>query len=332
MNKKIKVVQVGLGPIGTKITQFLLEKKSVQIVGAVDINAALTGKDIGELAGAGEIGIKIRNELSEVLSETDADIAVLTTTSSIEKIKTQVLEIVNKGVNVVSTCEELVYPWRTNPAIANELDEAAKQNNVSILSTGVNPGFLMDFLPAALTAVCRNVNKITVERIQDAQYRRIPFQKKIGAGLTVDEFQNKIKEGTLRHVGLTESIHLIADKLGWRLDKTEDLIEPIVASEKVSTSDITIEKGNALGVQQLGKGWINGEEKISLVFRASVGEANPGDRIIIDGTPGINMIINDGVNGDIATCAITINAIPAVVNSKPGLRTMSDIEPVGCIL
>jgi 2,4-diaminopentanoate dehydrogenase len=194
----------------------------------------------------------------------------------------------------------------------------------------VNPGFLMDFLPLALTGVCRRVSKVTVERIQDARFRRIPFQKKIGAGLTRVEFARKADEGTLRHVGLTESVQMIAAALGWKLDSTEDVLEPIVAEHRVETPAMTIESGDCLGVSQTGRGLRNGKEVVTLVFKAAIGLENPRDRVLIDGEPGIDATIAGGVNGDIATCAMVANAIPVVVKARPGLRTMADIEPISC--
>ncbi|MDI6707461.1 MAG: dihydrodipicolinate reductase [Firmicutes bacterium] len=329
MKDKIKVIQYGLGPIGIKLTQYLVDKPAMEIVGAVDIDPKKVGADIGELAGLPEpLGIIVTGDAETLLGEVEADVVALTTTSSLEKIKPLVMEILSHGVNVVTTCEELSYPWLTNPQISGEIDVAAREKNVSVLSAGVNPGFLMDFLPIAVTGVCRQVKRITVERIQDAQFRRIPFQKKIGAGLTVEQFQERVREGTLRHVGLTESIHMIAAKMGWRLDKAEDIISPIIADEKVVAGGLTVEAGKVLGVQQIGRGIVQGEERITLVFRASIGEKDPRDRVVIEGTPDIDMVIKGGVNGDIATCAIVANAIPAVVGARPGLRTMADIEVV----
>jgi len=329
MDNKIRVVQYGLGPIGNKITQYLLERDSIQIVGAIDSDPIKLGLDIGELAGSSvAYGVCVTDNPKTLLSKVDADIVVLTTTSSLENIKSQIIEIVSFGINIVSTCEELSHPWLTNPEIADEIDVAAKMSDVSVLATGINPGFLMDFLPLAMTGICRNVKKITVERIQNAQFRRIPFQKKIGAGLTVEQFNDKVKEGTLRHVGLTESIHMIGHKIGWKLDKTEDIVNPVIATDKVTTADYTIEPGKVTGVNQIGRGYVENREVITLVFKAAIGEPDPHDRIIIDGTPDIDMTIKDGINGDIATCAITVNAIPAVIKASAGLKTMSNIETI----
>jgi hypothetical protein len=332
MNKRIKVIQFGVGPIGLKTVQYLSDKTGFDIVGAIDADPSKIGADLGTLAGLpSPLGVAVSGNTAEVLKKVDADVVVLTTTSSLERIQPQVMEIVASGKNVVSTCEELTYPWITQPEIAGEIDDAARRHKVSVLSTGVNPGFLMDFLPLIVTGVCRQVRRITVERIQDAQFRRLPFQRKIGAGLTLRQFQEKVDQGVLRHVGLVESMHLLASGLGWKLEKTEDLLTPVIATYRVKTPEFTIEPGRAVGVQQVGCGYLNGEEVITLVFRAVVGEPNPHDRIVIEGTPDIELTVKDGINGDIATCAIVVNAIPAVMKAQPGLRTMVDVGLIPCV-
>lgn len=327
----LRVIQYGIGPIGLQSIQYIADRSSCRIVGAVDTDPAKNGRDVGELAGLpAPLGVHIVGNAAEVLRDVEADVVVLTTTSSLVKIKTQILEIVSYGKNIVSSCEELMYPWITQPEIAREIDEAAKRENVSVLATGVNPGFLMDFLPLVMTGVCRNVRKVTVERIQNAAERRLPFQKKIGAGLSVDEFNTRVNEGTLRHVGLTESIHMIASGLGWTLDKTEDIITPVISGTGLDTGQLSIAPGHATGVNQVGRGYRSGEEVITLMFRATVGERDSHERIVIDGTPPIDLFIAGGVNGDVATCAIMTNAIPVVAQARPGLRTMADISTISC--
>ena len=329
MNKKIRVVQYGLGPIGCRSVQYLTDRSHLELVGAIDSDPQKVGVDVGELAELSEpLGLRITDDSTSVLREVEAEVVVLTTTSSLEQIRPQVLEIISCGKNVVSTCEELMYPWLTRPKLAEEIDLAAREQGVSVLSTGVNPGFLMDFLPLVMTSICRDVKKVTVERIQDAQFRRLPFQKKIGAGLTVQEFEDRVGAGKLRHVGLTESMHLIAAGIGWNLESTEDTIEPVLASREVVTADLAIEPGKALGVNQIGKGYVGDKELITLIFRATIGEPHPRDRILIQGTPSIDMAIQEGVNGDTATCAIVVNAIPVVIQAPAGLRTMADINPI----
>lgn len=330
MQKKIKVVQMGLGPIGNKETQFLSEKTNIEIVGAIDTDPAKIGKDVGTLAGLPALGVKVSGDMTSVLAKGGVDVIVLTTTSSLTTTCDQILQLLPFGISIISSCEELSYPWVTNPELAAKIDKLAKEKNIAILATGVNPGFVMDYLPIVLTGVCRNVSKVTVERIQDATFRRIPFQKKIGAGLTVPQFHAKVKEGTLRHVGLPESMHMIAASVGWKLDKAGEAITPIIAKRKIKTEAMTVEAGSVLGVQQIGSGVMAGKEVISMIFRAAIAEPDARDRIVIEGIPAIDSCIKGGVNGDVATCAVLVNAIPAVMHARPGLRTMVDIEPPHC--
>jgi 4-hydroxy-tetrahydrodipicolinate reductase len=216
----------------------------------------------------------------------------------------------------------------TAPELAARLDESARQKSVAILATGVNPGFMMDTLPVCLTAISQNVEAIKVSRIQDAANRRIPFQRKIGAGLDPLEFEKKKKDGTLRHVGLTESIHMIASRFGWKLDRTEDVITPVFADRTIISNTMTIKPGVVAGVQQIGRAFIGMKEKITLVFRASVGESHPEDTVEIFGEPHIISTVHGGVHGDVATCAVTLNAIPVLLKAEPGLKTMIDLPPV----
>jgi len=330
MMKRLNVVQMGLGPIGNKVTQFLAERAGIEIVGAIDADPAKAGQDIGVLAGLTPLNVKVTADMRQVLGQGGIDAVVLTTTSSLASTYEQLGQILPFGVNVVSSCEELSYPWLANNALATKIDKLAKDNNAVVLGTGVNPGFLMDFLPVVMSGICRNVRKVLVERFQDATFRRLPFQKKIGAGLTVPAFHAKVKEGTLRHVGLTESVQMIASRLGWKLDRTEDVISPVIAARPVKTESMAVAAGDVLGVQQIGRGIVGGEERITLMFRAAIGEQDVRDRIVIDGTPTVETSFKGGVNGDVATCAILVNAIPAVVAARPGLRTMVDIAPPHC--
>jgi 4-hydroxy-tetrahydrodipicolinate reductase len=322
----IKVVQAGLGALGKKITQFITQRENLEIIGAVDVSPDIAGTDLGELCGLEKMNVIIQDSTGGCLKHIKPDAVVLTTVSSMKEITPQIEEIVSFGVPVVSTCEELSYPWDTSIDLSRRIDEAAKKNGVAVLGTGVNPGFLMDSLPIFLTAVCQEVQRIKISRIQNAAFRRIPFQKKIGAGLSLEEFEKR--KGMIGHVGLQESMLRIASRVGWKLTKTEDILAPVVAEKEIITQGKTIPSGHASGVQQTGRGYINDEVKITLVFRASVGEPDPEDSIEIQGNPHIKSIIQGGLNGDVATCAITINAVKQVLTAQPGLRTMVDIPVV----
>jgi 4-hydroxy-tetrahydrodipicolinate reductase len=316
--------------MGQMLTPFLLERQAIKIVGAVDIDPKLAGKDLGEVSNLGRsTGIRIRESLDQ-FSKDAADVAVVTTTSSLSSIVPTLESASRLGMHVVSTCEELVYPWDTQPDLAGRIDRFAKDREVSILGTGVNPGFLMDALAVTATGICREVRGIRIERIQDATVRRIPFQRKIGTGLTVEEFQGRVAAGKLGHVGLTESMHMIAARMGWRLTRTEDRVEPVVAESEIQSGMGPVPKGRARGLVQYGRGWIGDNEVLTLHFRAAIGEQDSHDSIHVEGTPDFRMTIPGGIHGDIATCAITTNAGRFIVEASRGLRTMVDIPPVSC--
>lgn len=327
MDKPIRVLQIGLGYIGLTVTQILAERERYELVGAVDINPVLAGSDLGRLAGLEPLGIKVVGSVDEAVSKTAADVAVLTTASSMEDITPQVLGLVERGLPVVSTCEELVYPWRSNPDLAERIDKAARAKGVAVLSTGVNPGFLMDFLPVVLTRVARRVDVVTVERVQDAGTRREAFQRKVGAGLTVQQFEERVAAGGFGHAGLIASVELLAAGLGWQLDEVTETIEPVISRDSQRTEHVTIEAGQVAGVYQVGRGVIGGWEVITLSFRAAVGEPESYDRIRIEGLPVLESTFPGGVPGDVATGAITVNAISLVMQSPPGLRTLADLWP-----
>jgi 4-hydroxy-tetrahydrodipicolinate reductase len=195
-----------------------------------------------------------------------------------------------------------------------------------VLGTGVNPGFTMDALPITLTAVCERVDRIHVDRVQDARKRRLPFQQKIGAGLTPAEFQARVDAGTVRHVGLTESIAMIADAMGWKLDKITDDIQPKIADAAVSSQFLTVEKGKVCGIIQDGVGYRKGDKVITLHMEAYLGAPESFDAVRIDGSPSIHSKIDGGVHGDVATASITANSIPAVLTAPPGLHTMRSMR------
>ncbi|MDA0747584.1 MAG: dihydrodipicolinate reductase [bacterium] len=330
MKPPIRLVQIGLGPLGQMLTPYLQERSNLKITGAVDIDPNKTGKDLGTLCGLpSPMGVPIATSLDGALTG-KPDVAVITTVSELEKLVPLLEQAIRHNLHVVSTCEELSYPWQTHPDLSQKIDDLARQHNVSVLGTGINPGYLMDFLPTAATAVCRNVQKLRIERIQDATLRRLPFRQKIGAGLSVEEFNQRVATQKIRHVGLTESMHMVAARLGWTLDRTEDLVEPIIAHSKLSGEGWTIATGQASGVNQIGRGFIKDQEVLTLIFRAAVGEAAPHDRVHISGTPEVDLTIAGGINGDVGTCAIVTNAIPTVLNAQPGLRTMVDIAPISC--
>jgi 4-hydroxy-tetrahydrodipicolinate reductase len=323
--RAVKVVQYGIGPIGAELVKYAMKKHGLQFVGAVDIDPSKIGKDLGEVVGGQEIGVKVTGDSKKLLAKTKPDLVLHSTGSYLKAVKSQLLEIMKSGADIVSTCEELAYPFSKNPAIAKDLNAAARRNEVTLLGTGVNPGFVMDALVLTATGVCQDVRSVKSSRIQDAATRRLPFQRKIGAGLTLDEFKAKVAEGTIKHVGFQESIAMIASGLGWKLDRIDEVIEPKLASTPVSSEFLRVEAGQVTGVDQTATGIVKGEPLIVLNLQAYLGCQDPKEWIVIDGQPKIDLTIKGGVHGDIATAAVVINSIPRVLNAQAGLMTMKDL-------
>jgi hypothetical protein len=322
----IKVMHVGLGPIGAGVVRQIASRKGFAIVAAVDIDATKVGRDLGEVCGVGRrLRVKVTDDIRTAIKATRPDVAVICTRSSLRKVVPEFEAVLKLNVPIVSTTEELAYPVRSNAAAARKIDAMAKRARVAVLGTGVNPGFTMDALPIALTGVCERVDTIEVARVQDARVRRFPFQQKIGAGLTRDEFMSRVKDGSVRHVGLAESIAMIADALGWKLDKVTDEIVPKIATERVASEFMTVEPGFVSGLVQDGVGYRKGQAVIRLHMEAYLGAPESFDAVRITGNPPLSMQIAGGVHGDVATASMVVNSIPKVIQAAPGLRTMRDM-------
>tara|TARA_B110000967_G_scaffold166722_1_gene174907 strand:+ start:10410 stop:11405 length:996 start_codon:yes stop_codon:yes gene_type:complete len=329
----IHVLQIGFGPLGIQIGKYIAQKSTVKTIVGVDVNANLIGKPLSELDHNLSNDVLIFASVKEAVDylEIKPDIAIITTVSSLEKLIPQIEEVAAFGIPVISTCEELSYPWILQPELSKKLDTICKKYNITCLGTGVNPGFLMDYLPAVFTSISKEIEQITVERVQDATPRRVPFQRKIGAGLTLDEFKKKEATGTLRHVGLQESVYLLANSMGLELDEVTESLHPVIAETAVASQAINVDKGDARGVEQIAHGYENGICKIKMHFKAAIGESRSFDKVTIKGVPNFTSEIDGGINGDIATCAITINCIHSVLKAPVGLQTMATIAVPGFI-
>jgi len=322
----IRVVHVGLGPIGVGVVRQVAERKGFKIVGAADIDPNKIGRDLGEVAGLGRtLRVKVSGDVKKAIKSAKPDVVVLCTSSSLKRVTPQIEEIVKLKVPIVSTTEELAYPTKGNLKYARAIHQIAKKAKVAVLGTGVNPGFAMDALPIALSGVCERVESVRVDRIQDARIRRLPFQQKIGAGLTREQFQKKVDDGSVRHVGLAESISMIAEAFGWKLDRITDDIEPKMAAVTVSSEYLAVDPGFVCGIVQDGIGYRNGNPVITLHMEAYLGAPESFDAVKIDGSPALNMKLAGGVHGDIATASIVVNSLPKILEVAPGLHTMRDM-------
>jgi len=329
VNSKINAVSFGVGAIGSMVARTILEKKDwIHLAGAVDLDPGKVGRDLGEVVGLGRAaGVMISGGLGEALKGKKAEVAIHTTSSSFVKVYPELELLVRRGLNVVSSCEELSFPCGSNEGLARRLDALAKRYDVSVLGTGINPGFLMDVLPLVLTAPCIEIRQVKVIRKMNAGTRRLPLQKKVGAGLTPSQFVKAIKTGRISgHVGLRESISMIAAGLGWKLDEVRlGEVEPMLLDRAVRSDQIEVQLGEVAGLRQVARGMMGGKAVIDHEFVAYVGAEEEFDLVEVDGLPSFRSKITPCVHGDHGTVAMLINMIPKVLDAKPGLHTMKDL-------
>jgi len=323
--EKIRVIQFGLGPIGCAMARHITERPELELVGGVDIDPAKVGQDLGLVIGLdAPLGVSVSETLAAALVHTEADVAIHTTNSYFDLFQSQIIEILEARLDIVSTAEELSFPWLSHAEEAAEIDTVAKRVSKTVLGTGVNPGFLMDSLPLNLTSICQQVDSIEVTRVINASERRGAFQKKIGSGMTVEEFRTKMDEGRMGHVGLPESMQMVFDTLGREMTRYEEQVEPVVAEVLTRTNFFEVSPGLVMGLHQVARGYSGDDVFVTLTFIAALAMEDDGDTIKISGHPNLDVKLK-GTNGDIATVAMAVNAIKRVKAAAPGLVTMRDL-------
>ena len=195
MENQLKIVQYGLGPIGIEAAKLVLQKKRLKLVGGIDVDPDKIGVNLGDVLGLdSKLKISVSNDPQKVLNETQPDIVLHSTGSFLAKVEEQLQICLQAGASVVSSCEELFYPYRRDSKFCARIDKVAEENKTTVVGTGVNPGFSMDVLVLVMSSVCTKIDKIVATRVVDASKRRLPLQKKIGAGLPPDEFRNLVKQ------------------------------------------------------------------------------------------------------------------------------------------
>jgi 2,4-diaminopentanoate dehydrogenase len=320
----VPVLCYGLGPIGLAIADVLCDRGAVTVTGAVDIDPAKTGADLGTLLARPTPIVTIAAEPGQ--AEPGA-VAVHATGSQLADVEPQLAGLLADGWNVLSTCEQLVYPQATDPAIAERLHAAALRHGRTLLGSGINPGFLLDALVLVLTGACTIVRSVQVRRVVDTNARRIPLQLKAGVGLTPAEFSARAAAGRIGHVGLRQSALMVAGRLGWRVQDYTERIEPVIAPMPVQTGLGLIPAGSVIGQRQRAAVVSSGRDVLRYDLQMSAGAAAT-DSIEIDGDPPIRQHITGGINGDIGTAAVIANLVPVVAAARPGLLTMADILPL----
>lgn len=320
----------GFGAMGSGIARNVLSKYELQLVGVHDVRTEYIGKDVGNLLGLEKIGVKVYDNPIEMIKKTNPDLVVIATNSFISVVKDQIISILKENINVITIAEEMAHPFYTNFEVANEINNIAIRHNVSVLGTGINPGFVLDTLIIALTGACLNVKKIKAARINDLSPFGPTVMETQGVGTTPEEFEEGLKNGKIvGHIGFEQSIHMIAEAVGWKIDNIEQVREPIISKALRETKYVKVQPGNVAGCRHIARAYSNGELVIELEHPQQVlpeiENVQTGDYINIEGNPNISMSIKPEIPGGKGTIAIATNMIPLVVEADPGLLTMADL-------
>lgn len=324
----VPVVVMGLGFIGQQLVRAVLASPEVVLVGAVDTHPQLVGKKVGDIVANAAANLRVSADLASALGKTKGAVLLHATGSRLPEVADQILDAVKQGCHVVSSCEELAFPWFKHPELAEKLDDAASRANVAVLGTGVNPGFVLDRLVGTLGQVCGPIRHVRADRVVDARTRREALQRKVGAGLSEEAFETLAEKDQLGHVGLVESAALAALSLGMDCDDFEEEIAPVIAEEDIEGGAFPVKKGKVAGIWQTAVALEDGQERVRLELTIAVGADNPGDRVVIDADPRVELEIKGGVAGDQATANLMVNAAPRVSAAEPGLLTVLEL-PAG---
>ncbi len=323
---KIRIAQFGLGPIGLETLKLAATKPWVEIVGGIEIDPSKIGQDLSVLTGVKSLrGCRVWASLDGLLARTLPDVIFHTAVSRFKEAFVQIEPMARRGISVVSSCEELLFPRLREPRLAAKLARLCRKTGARIVGTGVNPGFVMDVLPICLTGVSRVVRAIHIQRVVNASTRRESLQKKIGSGLPPVEFRRLLKHGKAGHAGLKESLALIAHCLGWAAERIVETGEAVVANHRIRTQYLEVKKGQTCGLHQRTEAIVKGRVCLTLDLKMYLDASNPHDAVQVEGEPPLNLVIPGGVAGDQATVAALVNTAPRLLQAPPGLRLMIDL-------
>lgn len=328
-SEPVRFLQAGLGPIGLDVIRRSLDYPNLSLAGAVDIRPDLEGKPLRSLVDDPRLSgdVRISRDLGRAIRESGARVVLLTTVSGLGDVVPDLVRCAEAGASVVSSCEELVYPFLKAPAAAEAIDGAARRGGTAVLGAGVNPGFVLDALPLVLSAPVASVNSVKLSRVVDAARRRGPLQKKVGAGLSPEEFFRRVEAGGFGHRGLLESVHMLCAGLGFDPAGATETIEPVISAKEVRTDFVHVRPGQVAGIHQEAS---TKDGRVHVDLRMYVGAPDPADRVQLFGTPDLSVTVEGGYPGDVATSAILLNLAPVVTALEPGLRTMLDVPLPRC--
>jgi 4-hydroxy-tetrahydrodipicolinate reductase len=337
MREPIRVAVLGTGQMGSAIMRLVLAKRGLALVGACGRRRGRAGQDIGRLIGRAGLGVALSDDPAAMIESCRPQIAIQATCSRLADARAEIETLLRAGVRVISIAEEMAYPAAASAESAAALDRLARQHGAAVLGTGINPGFVLDFLVIALTGVCAEVRAIRASRVNDLAPYGPSVLRAQGVGLAPAAFEQGVAEGTVvGHVGFAQSIGLIAAALGWKIERIEERREPIVSRVLRETASVRVAPGQVAGCLHTATAFRHGEAVVSLVHPQQVHPhlegVQTGDTIEIFGTPNVRLAGSPEIPGGEATAALAVNMIPRLLGASPGLHTMIDLRAPAAML
>lgn len=341
MSGDVKVVVWGTGQMGSGAIELILKKEGMELVGVISKRAEREGTDVGEILGMGKsLGIKVSSDPGELLKRSSPDVVVHCTTSTVKDALGEIETIIKSGANVISIAEEMSFPRYGSPELSEKIDDLAKASGVTVLGTGINPGFVLDLLVIALTGVCSEVDSITAKRVNDLSPYGPTVLKTQGVGISPEEFYRGIEDGSVvGHFGFPESISMIGNALGWKIERIEEIREPIISNVRRETPFVVVEPKMTCGCHHTGIGYMGDSSDSAVITLIHPQQIHPhlegvvtGDYIDIKGMPDVSFSGSPEIPGGVGTVALSVNMIPKVINAPPGLMTMADMPVPSAIM
>jgi len=316
---KLRVLHYGLGEIGIGIARESAASDRLDSVAAVDVDPARVGKSLASLWGSSG-GVAVRGSLKEAIADAGGiDVAFHCAGSHIDAIEGQLLELIEAGCNVVTTAEEVIWPYGSREEAAERLHAAALRKGVTLFAAGVNPGFLFDRLPAYLSSMTLAPTAVRGRRLVDLSRRRSALRRKMGVGQGAESVRGRTSTFSMGHAGFPESVRYLAAALGWQIGEVTQQLEPVVAEQRFERGGETVLAGQVLGLAHTAKAATRDGKEISFSLTMRLDCEEPFDEIEIDGRPPIVVRFPIGLQGDFATLASAVNACGFVVTAAPGL-------------
>ena len=342
--EKIRVVQYGTGKMSVYTMRYVYEK-GAEIVGAIDINPAVIGKDIGEIIGCEEKGVKVTSveNAEELLKEVKPDIVIVTTMSLLSDLESPLMLCARLGINAITTCEEAFFSYNSNPTLSNKINELAIQNNCTITGSGYQDIYWGELI-SAIAGSTHNITKIKGSSSYNVEDYGIALAEAHGAGLTLAEFDEKIasvdrmskeeldnliNSGTYSPSYMWNVNGWLARKLGLTVTSQSQKCVPTTYKEDIasSTLNMTVKQGDATGMSAIvttetAEGIVIESECIGKVYGPDEFDKNEWT---VMGEPDTTIVVNRPATVEL-TCATIVNRLPDVINAKPGFIPTCDMD------